>query len=285
MSSSVLEIDNSSHSASSLNENEMQESKPDIRSRVKKISLVLLLVGFIAFVVIDAVTGRNLIIDLVDDFLEWVEDNPTEGVFAFIGVYMISTVLFIPGSLLTLGAGFVFSNAFGLGVGVLLGVTAVFFGASAGALISFLLGRYLFRDWAIRFAKKFPIFEAIDTALEENGLKIMSLLRLSPLIPFNALNYIGGVTAISFKDNAMALIFLLPGTTLYVFLGSSAGSLTDVSSSGDDPTATILSVVFGVVFGVLGIAATTYYAKKELKRVLSNREGDEIDEEKEATDV
>ena len=65
---------------------------------------------------------------------------------------MISTVLFIPGSLLTLGAGFVFSNAFGLGVGVLLGVTAVFFGASAGALISFLLGRYLFRDWAIRFA-------------------------------------------------------------------------------------------------------------------------------------
>jgi len=110
-------------------------------------------------------------------------------------------------------------------------------------------------------------FYHFTTALEVKGLRIMFLLRLSPIIPFNALNYIAGITAVSFKAYTWSLFGILPGTVLFVFLGSSAGSLTDSASSGDSSVVTIVVIVVGVVFGVLAIAATSYYAKKELNKV------------------
>jgi uncharacterized membrane protein YdjX (TVP38/TMEM64 family) len=75
--------------------------------------------------------------------------NPVRGIFVFMLVYFVATVLFVPGSNLTLGAGFFFASAFGmgLGVGVLLGALAVFFGPGAGATAAFLLGGFLLREW------------------------------------------------------------------------------------------------------------------------------------------
>lgn len=275
---SEIEVTTPAASMSEQSEPTSQDPSTDQTKggKIKKLIVASLLLGFVAYIVIDAASGANNVSDLVDDFLEWVEDNPTEGVFAFIGVYFIATVFFVPGTILTLGAGFVFSAAFGLGVGVLLGTLAVFLGASLGAIASFLLGRFLLRDWVSTLTGKFAVFEALDVSLAENGLKIMALLRLSPVIPFNALNYIGGVTSISFRDNALALFFILPGTILYVFLGSSAGSLSD-SEEMEDPTVTIITIVFGIVFGFLGVGATTYYAKKELNRVLEKREAEASD--------
>ena len=90
---------------------------------------------------------------------------------------MLATVLFIPGSILTLGAGFVFSMAFGLGGGVVLGTVSVFIGASLGAIIAFLLGRYLLQGQVKKLSNKYAIFEALNLALEHNGLKIFLLLR------------------------------------------------------------------------------------------------------------
>jgi uncharacterized membrane protein YdjX (TVP38/TMEM64 family) len=97
--------------------------------------------------------------------------------FLFFLVYMLATVLFFPGSILTLGAGFVFSMAFGLGGGVVLGTISVFLGASCGATIAFLLGRYLLQEQTSRLSKKYAFFEALNLALESNGLKIFILLR------------------------------------------------------------------------------------------------------------
>jgi uncharacterized membrane protein YdjX (TVP38/TMEM64 family) len=71
-------------------------------------------------------------------------------------------VLFIPGALLTIGAGFVFERAFGLGPGVLVGTITVVIGASAGAILSFLIGRYLLRDCVKHLAEGYSIFEALD---------------------------------------------------------------------------------------------------------------------------
>ena len=95
---------------------------------------------------------------------------------------MFATVLFIPGSILTLGAGFVFSMAFGLGAGVVLGTISVFFGASFGAIIAFTLGRYLLKDQVSKLSRKYAIFEALNLALEANGLKIFLLLRYVTLL-------------------------------------------------------------------------------------------------------
>merc|ERR1712226_682635 len=239
--------------------------------RLLKIVVGLLLLGFIIYVIVDSFTTAYIRTG-IQAFLEWIEANPVPGFFIFMVVYLIATVLFIPGSILTLGAGFVFANAFGLGVGVVLGTLSVFFGASAGATIAFLFGRYLFRDSVQGLTKKYAIFEALDAALEEKGFRIMTLLRLSPIIPFNAINYIAGVTAISLRDYLLAMFAILPGSILYVFLGASAGSLADSATSGENLTVTIVVVVVGVVFGIAAIAATSYYAKKELNRVLAERE-------------
>merc|ERR1712238_638754 len=258
---------------------------------IKKMILGLLLLGFIIFVIVDSLTNqyaRNTLLQ----FLEWIEDNPTLGVIAFIGVYFICTVCFIPGSILTLGAGFVFSTSTSsLWTGVLLGTIAVFIGASLGAIASFLLGRYLFRDgFVARLTQKYTVFEAIDTALAEKGFRIMVLLRLSPIMPFNVLNYVSGITAIKFLHYCIACVAMLPGTILFVFLGASAGSLSEIDGNEDDnnvdlvddeyieqlekedKTVTIVVIVVGVIFGVLAIAVTSYYAKHELNKVIEKKE-------------
>jgi len=230
----------------------------------------LAFIGLVIFVIIDYQTN-GYVRDFISNFLVWVESNPAKGVFAFMAVYIVATVLFVPGSILTLGSGFVFANAFGLGIGVLLATVAVFVGASIGALMAFLLGRYLLRNWVKTLTHKYKIFQAIDKALEEKGLRIMILLRLSPIIPFNALNYICGVTSVSFKDYALACFGMLPGTVLYVFLGTSAGALANVGSSGSSKAVTITTVVVGLVFGIGAIALTTRYAKKELNKILEQQ--------------
>lgn len=268
------------HISKSENEDETQ-MQVERSGRVKKITVAIVLIGLIAYVVTDSLTTQY-IRNGFTTFLEWVEKNPIAGVFAFMGVYLVATVFFAPGSVLTLGSGFVFANAFGLGLGVLLASIAVFVGASLGAMAAFLLGRYLLRDWVQNLTKKYPVFVAIDAALENNGLKIMALLRLSPIIPFNALNYIAGITSISFLHYAWAMLAILPGTVLYVFIGASAGSLADTGSSGGNRTVTIVTIVVGLLFGILAIAATSYYAKKELNAVVGAEEdGEEIPENSE----
>lgn len=236
-----------------------------------KYVVALVFVGLIVFIILDSTIGNKVIREGVTSFLEWIEENPGPGVVAFIVVYFGATVLFIPGSILTLGAGFVFANAFGLGPGLLLGSLAVFVGASSGAMVSFMLGRYLLRDCMGSLSKKYVLLAALDSALEDKGYRIMTLLRLSPIIPFNALNYIAGVTAIRFMHYTLAMFAILPGTILYVFLGASAGSLTDSAARGgeddDDRTVTYVTVGVGVVFGVSAVAMTSYYAKQELNQL------------------
>jgi len=251
------------------------------KSMLKRILLALIFAGFIGFVIADSL-NNNYIKDGMDSFLEWVERSPTAGVFAFIGVYFIATVLFVPGSILTLGSGFVFANTFGLGWGVVLATLAVFVGASTGSIASFLVGRYLLREWVeAKLSKKFSIFGAVDAALRNHGLRIMVLLRLSPIIPFNALNYVAGVTAVKFLHYVWALLAMLPGTVLFVFIGASAGSLADSGeSASSNRTVTIVTIVIGVVFGILGVATTSYYAKKELNAVIAtNKEEKEVNDD------
>jgi uncharacterized membrane protein YdjX (TVP38/TMEM64 family) len=153
-------------------------------------------------------------------------------------------------------------------IGVFIATTAVFVGASLGSIFSFLLGRYLFRDCVYRLTESYTLFQAIDRALVGNGLKIMILLRLSPLIPYNALDYMSGVTSITLRDYALALIALLPGALMLSFVGASASSLSDSTSTAGNKTVKIITIVSGVVFGGCGVYAASYYSKMELDRIL-----------------
>ena len=94
----------------------------------------------------------------------------------------------------------------------------------------------------------------------------MILLRLSPLIPFNALDYMSGVTAIPLWAYSLALIGILPGTITFCFVGASASSLADSTHSGNK-TVRIITIIFGVAFAILGVSVASYYSKLELDRV------------------
>jgi uncharacterized membrane protein YdjX (TVP38/TMEM64 family) len=143
---------------------------------------------------------------------------------AFIAVYILACVSFAPGAVLTLGAGALF--------GIFRGTIFVSVGSVLGAVLAFLIGRYLARDWVSRKVAGNPKFQAVSKAVAAQGWKIVLLTRLSPIFPFNLLNYAFSVTEVSLKDYFLAsLIGMLPGTILYVSIGSLAGDLTRLGES------------------------------------------------------
>ena len=123
-------------------------------------------------------------------FISWISDNVAAGFFATSVVYGIAAVLLIPGSILTLGAGAAFGTALGLGLGVVVAAFSVWLGACAGAAVSFILGKYLLRDFTEILINRYKIIRAIDSSLGEEGFKITLLLRFSPVVPFSAFNYV-----------------------------------------------------------------------------------------------
>lgn len=240
-------------------------------TRRRRAAIGVILLGIVIFVIVDSVTNEYIKSGF-QELLNWFDTNKVGGCFAFTGFFFVATLAFVPGAILTLGSGYVFGACFGLGVGVLVGSLSVFVGASLGSIASFLIGRYLCRDWAKRVSNKYSTFRAIDAAMKERGFRICFLLRLSPIIPFNVLNYIAGATSITFRSYTLALTGILPGTVLYVFLGAGASSVANSGSAFSGPIV-VVSIVVGVVLGVVAIIAIAYYAKKELDNVIKENEG------------
>ena len=158
-------------------------------------------------------------------FNDWVGQMGLAGIFIFIAVYAAATVLLAPGAILTIGAGF----AFGLWKGFL----AVSGGATLGATLAFLVARFVARDKIEAMARRNTKFQRIDNAIGKQGAKLVFLLRLSPVIPFNLSNYFYGLTAVKFWPYVLASwIGMMPGTFLYVYIGT-AGKAA-VSAAGGE---------------------------------------------------
>ncbi|KAL9178289.1 hypothetical protein ACHAXT_001717 [Thalassiosira profunda] len=234
-----------------------------------KILLGAILLSVLIFVIVDSFTARR-IANGFQNFLDWIGENLVAGFFAFMGVYFVATVCFMPGMVLTVGGGVVFGGAAGLGPGVVLATTAVFVGGSAGAVVGFLLGRYLMREWVEqKLMPKYPVIKALDAAFQKRGFRIMLLMRLAPILPsYNIINYIAGVTSMSLWWYTLALVGILPGTLLYTYIGASAGSLASAETSGMWTGA----IVVGVLFGIIAVIAVSYYAKKEFEKIVAEQE-------------
>jgi len=201
----------------------------------------------------------------VQSVLAWVNGLGSVGAIAFIGIYILATVLLIPGSLLTLGGGVLF--------GVVWGSVYVFIAASLGATLAFLIGRYLTRDWVARRIAGNGRFEAIDAAVAREGLKIVLLTRLSPIFPFNLLNYALGLTQVSLKDYVLGSLGMLPGTVMYVYIGSLAGNLAAIATatSGTPQTQTIQWIlrILGLIATIAVTLVVSRIARNALDQVVS----------------
>ncbi|WP_427159001.1 TVP38/TMEM64 family protein [Aliinostoc sp. HNIBRCY26] len=200
---------------------------------------------------------------LLRQALQWIDSLGTVGAIAFIALYIIATVAFLPGSILTLGAGVVF--------GVVWGAIYVFIGATLGATAAFLVGRYLARGWVAKKIADNKKFAAIDRAVGREGLKIVLLTRLSPIFPFNLLNYAFGITGVSLTDYFIGSVGMIPGTIMYVYIGSLAGNLAMIGTEGQptNPTAQWIIRIVGFIATVAVTIYVTRIAQKALEEEIS----------------
>lgn len=175
--------------------------------------------------------------------------------------YVFTTVLLVPGSIITLGAGFLF--------GVPIGTVAVSVGSVAGACAAFGIGRTVAREWVKRKTAQNPRFRALDEAVGREGFKIVFLIRLSPVFPFVFTNYALALTSVRFRDFLLASwIGMLPGTVLYVYLGSTIKSLAEAASgSPRGGAAQNVFFWFGLLATGLVSVVITRTARAALKRI------------------
>ncbi len=173
----------------------------------------------------------------------------------FVMLYIASCVALLPAAILTLGAGALF--------GVVQGSIYVSVGATLGATAAFLVGRYAARNWVSGKLAVYPQFGAIEQAVTQEGWRIVFLTRLCPLFPFFLLNYAYGLTRISLTQYIVATwIGIMPGSTLFVYLGSLArNAAKNDSSVGWARTAFILGTAI----------IATVYLTKVARRALAKR--------------
>jgi len=198
---------------------------------------------------------------LLDRFLHWVEALGPLAPVVIAAAYVPATVLFVPGSLLTIGAGFV--------AGVLWGTVAVSVGSTLGALAAFLVGRHLLRDAVEARLVRRPRFQAVQQAIGQGGFKLVLLTRLSPVFPFSFLNYAFGVTRVRLRDYLVgSWLGMLPATVLYVALGAGARSVADALAGhhGLGPWQLALLAV-GIVATVAVVVLVTRAARRALAEV------------------
>jgi uncharacterized membrane protein YdjX (TVP38/TMEM64 family) len=193
--------------------------------------------------------------------LESIQRLGSVGAIAYVVLYVVATVAFLPGSVITLGAGVVF--------GVVLGSIYVFIGASLGATAAFLIGRYFARDWVYKKIAGNEKFRAIDRAIGKEGFKIVFLTRLSPIFPFNLLNYALGVTGVSLKDYVLGFVGMIPGTIMYVYLGSLAGNCALIGTKAQ-PTNSAVEWTMRIV-GFIATVAVTVFVTRLARKALEEK--------------
>lgn len=177
-------------------------------------------------------------------FATWVKGQGALGPVIFIAGYAVGTVIAAPGAVLTMLGGAIFGLAWG--------TLWVFCASTLGSAAAFLIARYVARGLVEKKIEGNARFAAVDKAVGEQGLKIVFLLRLTPVFPFSFGNYALGLTRVRFVDYLLAAFGTLPGTFLYVYYGKAIGDVAALAAG----SAQVEQGMERWVFLGLGLAAT-----------------------------
>ncbi len=197
----------------------------------------------------------------------WVKASGVWGVAAFAVIYIISTVMLIPASLLTLGAGFIYGPWWGTLLVSPVSVTAAF--------VAFSLARGRMRPWVQAKVANSPRFGLVDKTVGDQGFKIVMLLRLSPVFPFTFLNYALGLTRVKGQSYVLAsFIGMLPATFLYTYLGSLVTNVTELAAAPKQGAEDAQNIFIWVGFAVtvMVTAYVTYLARRALRNTIAEGE-------------
>lgn len=233
----------------------LTESMPDeTPSRSGKTKLFLLL-GLVAIAITIATTVdvKGIFMSLNDS----IDQLGFWGPVLFVVTYVVAAVLFLPAGALTIVAGAKF--------GLVMGTVYASLAATLAATLSFLIGRYLARDWIAKKIEASPKFAAMDRAVAEEGWKMVALTRMSPVFGFALLNYGYGLTKVKLHEYVFASwLFMLPGAIAYVYIGAIGKAAT-----GTDSLTTGQWILSGI--GLVATFAVTIYITKIARNALKKR--------------
>ena len=198
---------------------------------------------------------------LLRDALALIQRLGAWGMVVFVLAYIVASVFLLPAVVLTLGAGAIF--------GLISGFVLVSIAETLGATAAFFVGRYVARGWVLKLIEGNPKLVAIDEAIAREGWKIVGLVRLSPAFPFVFLNYAFSVTRVSPREYILAsFIGMMPGTVMYVYIGSLAGNLAMLGAGQRVHTPAEWSLY---AFGLLATLAVTIYVTRLARAALKRR--------------
>lgn len=233
------------------------------RGSMFRLLLILLLLGAFATACLTLPMEKML-----KDFLVWIDKNLGHwGPLVLAVAYIPLTVLAVPASILTLGGGYLF--------GLTVGFIADSIGSTAGATAAFLVGKTIGRSYVVSKLKDYPQFQAVAIAVQRSGFKIVLLLRLVPLLPFNMLNYLLSVTPVSIGEYILASwIGMMPITFAFVYVGTTIKDLSDVTHGWNEISTTRwILLTIGSVASVVLMVLVTKVARKSLNKALEENEG------------
>ncbi len=229
-------------------------------SRKRAIGPILALVVCGAVVALALAHGHAVV--------RWIAGGGVRGLVAFAIIYLAATLLLVPPGILNAVAGALFGVGWGMAVVSCTNLTA--------AVIAFFLSRTVARQWAQRHIERRRRLLAMDRALERGGLKMVFLLRCSPVSPFAVVNYLLGLTRVRFRDYALGTMAgAAPGTFVYVYAGSAATSVAELLAHGVPRGGTGQQVLFwtGLAATLAACALMARYARRELHQEGAEHDG------------
>ena len=203
--------------------------------------------------------------------LEWAQSMGFWGPVIVACLYAIGAVFFLPGSFMTMAAGFLFK--------VVLGTITVSVGSTIGACAAFMIARTFGRKWIAAKIVKNRQFTAFDHAVKFHAFKVILLTRLSPAFPFNMLNYAFGLTKIEFWKYALgSWLGMIPPTIMYTYFGSGLRSLTEIAAGRHEKgTTERLFFWLGLIVTISATLFIANLARKALKQEIPNNYNDSSD--------
>ena len=178
--------------------------------------------------------------------------NTNIGIVAFILLYIVIVLLILPASWLSLLAGFLY--------GSYLGSIIVFCAAVIGASVAFFISKSFLSGKLKKAINRFPRLILMEQVVQKGGLKLIILVRLSPMFPFSILNYFYGLNNIKFIDFAIGLLGIIPGTFLYCAIGSLTKSLQDLKDI--QPTNNLFITIISIISSLMVVYFSAKYAKE-----------------------
>jgi uncharacterized membrane protein YdjX (TVP38/TMEM64 family) len=219
-----------------------------------------LLILLIAAAVTLLLFGREAAVR-VPQFAAWVRSLGFWGPAAYIGAFGIGAVLLFPALVLILAGGALW--------GVVQGTIYVMLGAALGSTLAFFAARYLVRGHVQRYVDHHPKLAAIDRAVEQEGLRLVFLLRLSPIVPFILLNYVLGISRVRYRDYLGGLAGMIPVVLMYVYAGKVAGDLATLASGVSAPRGPAYYTL--IALGLAATIAATVLLTRAAQRAVQQR--------------